>query len=141
MNAETAFDAEFGYQPTLGNFGLFIWDWTPMPFVTVKLSPSEIVIPEIRRKVGPITLFKTSWKRSYSAVERAEAFVMPWWLPLRTLGKATVPFGIRLKMGPSRSRIMLFCREAEQLLDSLSAYGVPIERSPKKPNFLFIGRK
>ena|ERR1700681_961001 len=133
--------AEFCYQPTVGRFGLFLWDWTPFPVVKVEMSESGIRIPSIDRKVGRVTLFSTSWTAKYKEIELAERFPTPRWLPPWTLSDPGVPFGVRLQMGESRARIVLFSRQSVELVDALHSHQVPIAPRLTKPSFLFIGRR
>jgi hypothetical protein len=134
-------EAEFCYQPTLGRYGLSVWDWVPFPVVAVRFSESKVDIPSIDRRVG-ITLFSSSWTAKYQQIECVEAFHIPWYLPLWTLGHASVPFGIRIRMkDSSRARVFLFSRQCTQLLEAFASYGVPVTPNPKRLNFMFIGRK
>ena len=136
------FEAEFCYQPTIGGFGLFVWDWTPFPLVTVRFSDSTIDIPSIDRKVGPITVFSTSWSAKYRQIECAESFGIPRYVRLRTLGRSTVPFGIRVRMKESwRARVFLFSRQCNEMLEAFAAHDVPVAPDRRKLNLLFIGRK
>jgi hypothetical protein len=135
------YEAEFCYQPTIGRFGLLVWDWVPFPVVTVRFSESRVDIPSIERKAG-ITLFSSSWSARYSEIECVEAFDIPWYLPLWTLRRSTVPFGTRIRIkDPGRARVFLFSRHCDELLEAFASHGVPIAPNPKKLNFLFVGRK
>jgi hypothetical protein len=135
------YEAEFCYQPTIGQFGLFTWDWVPFPLVTIEFLESSVRIPTIARKLGPVTVFSTSRRANYHEFERAEAIILPAFLPLRTLGRSTVPFGIRIRMKEPRARVLLFSRQCHELLEEIALHGIQIEPHPKKLNFLLIGRK
>jgi len=135
------YEAEFCYQPTIGRFGLFVWDWVPFPIVTIHFSESKIDIPAIDRKLG-FPLFSTSWSANYREIECVETFRIPWYLSVLTLGRARAPFGIRIRLKKAyRARVILFCQQSHELLETFASHGVPIAPNPKKLNFMFVGRK
>ena len=137
----TEYIAEFCYQPTIGQFGLSLWDWVPFPIVTIHFSRTKVDIPSIDRKIG-ITLFSSSWSATYREIECVESFRIPWYLPLLTWERSQVPFGIRIRMKESsRARVFLLSRQSNELLEAFASHGVPIAPNRKRLNFLFIGRK
>jgi len=130
------YEAEFCYQPTIGGFGLFVWDWVPFPIVTIHFSETKIEIPSIDRKLG-LRLYSTSWSANYREIECVESFRIPWYLPLLTLGRTQVPFGIRIRLREAyRARMFLLCRRSQELLETFASHGVTIASNPKKLNFL-----
>ncbi len=66
-------------------------------------------------------------------------FEVPFWAMLHGIHSAQL--GTRLRLGESRSPILLFTERQDDLLTGLEAHGVAVNRKPIKLNPMLIGRK
>jgi hypothetical protein len=114
-----------------------MWASAPVPRVEIAILPEQLRVTATNRRW--VSLGSPRDIR-YEAIEIAQAVLLPWWLAL-WLNHAPPPVGIRLNMGESRVRVVLFDLDTAGLLSLLQDHSVKVDRDPIRLNALWIGRK
>ena len=115
------------YQISLGKVGLYP-TLNHMLTVEVETDDTGIRIPSTK-SLGWFG-FSSSWAAKYDEIKRVQFVKKPWRMMVWRGGRWVNPLGLRLNMGDSRLRVVLFGPDINGLADDLEGRGLQVERTP-----------
>ena len=112
----------------------------PVDQVLVRMTSHGIEAPDIDTggNMRPADNFPVrTW--TYGEVKGVQVFDSPHWAKWHNL--PVPPLGTRIHFGESRSPLLLFTDQQDELLDGLENHGVDVDRHPIKLSPMLFGRK
>ena len=113
-----------------------------LPHVTIRLDPTRLIAKSINTKGEPSFLHQTgggSW--NYHEIERAQLFESPRWASMAGLSSEEFAVGVRLHLGESRTALLVFTAQMDELLTELEVHRVDLDRAPIKLSRMLFGRR